>query len=546
MNTRVGFAKIGSLAGALLVPLVAHAAAAPDKRLAGADRYIEQVRADWDNVGAAVAVVRGNEVIYARGFGVRELGKSAKVDADTLFQVGSTSKAFTTAALGLLVDEGKVRWDDPVIDYLPGFQLPDPWLTRNLTIRDAVTHRSGIVGTPYFVMGVMDQDTTVRLLRYAPIEAAFRDSYRYSNPMYAVAGQVIEAASGMSWHEFVKRRLLRPLGMTRSGTSPYEFWDARFVTPTFFGSSAVRPSITEARDDNVAMPHGWDESGKIIVLPWQSYDNAAAAGSIVSSVADMAHWLVLHLDEGRFEDKQILRKETVRELHAAQNLHTGPAQFPFEDSPTSYAMAWRKAEYLGTPHLAHSGGIVGFPAYAALLPERRLGVVVLANGPKGVRDQYTFHKAIAFWIFDRLLDAPQRAWNREFLGKMQQVRREAQQEEEKLRQSRPANTPPSLPLEGYAGVYEDRKGHSGPVSVRVENGRLVLRFAGEGAFSADLEPWHHDVFRLHPQSSVADVLGPKFATFTLDAAGQVAAMSAFDATFERQSRDAAPQAASRN
>jgi CubicO group peptidase (beta-lactamase class C family) len=498
--------------------------------LADLDGAIERARADFDQVGAAVAVVRDGETIYARGFGLREAGTAARVDADTLFQIGSTTKAFTATVAGMLVDDGKITWDDPIANHIPGFRLKDPWLTEHVSLRDALAHRSGVLERTYFALSAMDSDTALQQLSYAPIVAPFRDSYRYSNLMYAAAGAVVAAAAGSSWQELIQRRLFQPLGMSRSGTSPYQFWDSRYLAPTFLGTPSRMPHFSDARDDNVAMPHARDEGGSIVVLPWRSYDNAAAAGSIVSSVADLAKWLALQLGDR----PELLRQDTLEELHAVQNLHVDAEQFPFESGAETYAMGWRRSEYRGHVHLAHSGGIVGFPAYIALLPETGMGVVVLSNGPR-FGDGYAFHKAVAFGVFDRLLGISQRDWRGEFLSLSQRVLAQRQAQEETLRRARLPRAAPSLRLEQYSGLYEDLEGRSGRVAVRIERGQLMLSFAGEGAYAAALEPWHHDGFRLRGRPGVADVLGPQFVEFELDPAGHVGALHLFEATFRRLS-----------
>ena len=520
----VGFARTAVQVVVGVVFLWPFAAGASQQPLEGLDRYIEKMRADWKNIGVAVAVVKGNEVIYAKGFGDREFGKPAKVNADTLFEIGSATKAFTAAALGILVDEGKLRWDDPVTKYLPGFELQDPWLNRHLTIRDAVAHRTGIGENLYPFLTVMDKAEAIRQLAYVTAQAEFRDSFRYNNLMYGVLGKVVEAVSGIPCEQFVKTKLLQPLKMNRSGTSAYDFWDARFVAPTFFGSApAGHVSLSDARDDNVAMPHGWDEKGAAMVLPWQSFDNAAEAGSIVSSATDMAKWLIFNVNEGRFDDKQILKKETMRELHAEQNLH-GPKVLPLEATAT-YAMGWHRSDYRGHPYLAHGGAMLGFPAYMAILPDQKTGVVVLSNtsGHAGINQMFDI--AIAMWAFDRLEAAPQRDWGREFLVQLQSKQRDYETMEAELRRSRLQNVPTSLPLEQYAGTYEDQKGHSGRVNVRLADGQLNLNFAGEGAYRASLEHWQADLFRLHSNSGGADVLGPTFVSFTVDQTGRVVALS---------------------
>lgn len=507
-------------------------AADQSRKLTGLDAYIESVREDWDNVGASVAVVQGTDVIYSRGFGLRQQGRPEKVDADTLFQIGSTTKAFTTAALGMLVDDGKVRWDSPVTDYLPTFTVEDPWITRNLTVRDVVSHRSGYVERPYFALDVMNSKDALSQMRYATSSGAFRDSFLYSNLMYATAGAIIESASGMSWGQFVKQRVLEPLGMSRTATSLYELWDEKYVAPTFVGFAPEKDfSLLQARDRDVAMPHGWDEKGAVVVLPWRSYDNSAAAGSLVSSATDMAKWLLLQLNGGQFDGKQLIKTATLDEIHATQNLHVGPAQFPFADVRETYAMAWRKGEYLGHVHLAHSGGIIGFPAYVALLPDERIGVVVLSNGPKSAKDEYTFHKAIAFWIMDRLVGASQRDWRKEFLQQWKTTQAGMRKKEADLQSSRVSNSVPSLPLDQYVGQFQDVSGHSGVVSVELEKDRLKLSFSGVGAYRAYLDHWDYNTFRFSYSPGLTDLLGPQFVTFNIAQTGRVASISMFDATF---------------
>ncbi|MGV3482626.1 MAG: serine hydrolase [Sphingobium sp.] len=503
-----------------------------DPRLADLDRYVEQVRSDWRFPGVAVAVVEGDRVLYARGFGVRQKGRTEKVDADTLFQVGSTSKAFTAAALGLLVDDGKLRWDDPVIDHVPAFRLRDPWLTSHVTVRDLVSHRTGIADSFWFALGIMTPDEAMALLRTAPEAGEFRNSFFYSNLMYGVAQKVVEAASGKSWQEFVRTRLFGPLGMARSRTGVLDLWDAADATPTFMGKApSGRADLARAKDGNVAMPHGIGADGAMVPMAWQSYDNAAGAGAVVSSANDMAKWLVLHLNQGRANGAAVLRAETVAELHAPQNLK-GRSQFPFEGQRETYALGWQNARYRDLGYVAHGGGIIGFPAYAAMLPEKRIGVVVLANGFQSVGDGYTLHKAIVFHVMDRLLKAPDRDWRGEALARARSVKDAIAKRERDLLAAR-GPAPAAQPLEPYAGSYEDKAGRSGVVRVRAEGGGLRLAFEGEGAFSAALEPWKPGLFRLRAEPSVADVAGPQFVPFTMGPDGRIASMTLLGTALKR-------------
>lgn len=535
MTRRIGVARIGCLLWALLAVAIDTATAVNAGPLAGLESYIEDVRGARDNVGLAVAVVQGDQVLYVKGFGVREAGTAAEVDADTLFQVGSTSKAFGVAALGLLVDEGKIQWDDPVVEYLSDFQLADPWLTRQLTIRDTVLHRSGYRDSAHYVTAIIGLDDVVHQLRYQEPEQRFRDSFIYSNMMYAVAGKVVEVASGMPWREFVRSRLLGPLNMTRTGLSPYEFWEVRYVAPTFYGSApaGIAVGMDRAKDANLAMPHSYDSAGKVVPIEWGSFENAGAAGSVVSSANDMAKWLVMHLNQGRFEGRQVLSDGTLAEIFSVGNSQS-PSDFPLTPGLGGYAMGWRRGDYRGRIHLEHGGSMIGFPAYVAMLPEQRVGVVVLSNGPRGPRDGFTLHKSVAYEVFDRFLGGGEQDWKQVFLDQLRAGEREFAEQEAEIQRDRLSGTRPTLPLDAYAGWYEDSMGRSGPVEITVDKGLLRVSFAGEGAFSSTLEHWHQDIFRFRPGSGANHWLAGHrrdFLSFDLGVDGQVQSFRAFNATF---------------
>jgi CubicO group peptidase (beta-lactamase class C family) len=500
------------------------------------DRCVERAREEWESVGAAVSVTVRGEVVYARGFGAREHGRPEPVDEHSVFQIGSTSKAFACAALGVLVDDGALGWDDRVVDHLPWFRLADPWLTESLTVRDTLTHRSGIALSGYPFFRLSDLDDTVRQLRVVGGALPFRDCFSYDNSMYAVAGRVTEAAAGVSWHAFVKQRLFAPLQMEHSGTSPYDFWDAQFVTPTFFGETpdGSVPSLDQARDGNVAMPHGWDAQGEVAVIPWQSYDNAAAAGAVVSNAADLGNWMAMHLDGGRFGGRQVVSEETLRELHAVQNVRDAEPGYGYlpGDRPGGYALGWRLGTFRGQRLLSHGGGILGFPSHVTLLPEHGLGVTVLSNGsrvrggdwPRGDVELMNFHKAITLSIFDALLEAEPGDWTARYVARAREAQAELRAAQDALDAAR-LDDAPARPLGDYAGTYEDTAGASGPVEVTVEGDGLRIRFPGAGAFSAPLEHWHRDVFRVRANPVVADVVETvdffAFAEFTVGPRGTV-------------------------
>jgi CubicO group peptidase (beta-lactamase class C family) len=507
--------------------MVAVADAAPGNALRDLDRYVEQALVDWQVPGAAIGVVQDGKVIYARGFGQRQVGAKPRVDERTLFQIGSMTKAFTAAAIGLLVDEGRLKWDDRVIDHLPWFQLSDGWLTEHVTIRDLLAHRTGIEST-MMVVTLLDAKEIVRRARYVEPTAEFRHQYLYSNLMYGVAGQVIEAVTGQPWGDFVKRRLLEPLEMQASGTSPYQFWDDAYVAPSFHGvpSAGAVVNASSARSNNVAMPH-WLTPEGVRVIPWQSYDNAAAGGAIVSNLTDMLQWLRMQLEQGRAGGVQILRPDTVAEMHAPQMLIANPPDpiwaavqrvSPTTDRP-SYALGWFHNNYRGHEYVSHSGGILGFPAFGAMLPERRIGVIVLANS-FGRGNLAAFNRLISFRVFDALLGLPRHDWSADLLRVVEQREQEAAVAAREQAGQRLPNTSPSLPLTDYVGEYQNPQ--VGRVHIELADGQLQLRVPG--AFLGRLEHWHLDTFRMIWTGGMAG--HASFATFKIDPRGHAVTLDA--------------------
>jgi CubicO group peptidase (beta-lactamase class C family) len=289
------------------------AAQTNEQKLAEIDAYAHKVRTEWNIPGLAIAVVKDDKVIFAKGYGVRRLGGTEIVDENTLFAIASNSKAFTTAGLAILIDEKKIGgWDDKVSQYFPEFQMSDPYVTREMTIRDLVSHRSGL---DTFSGDLLWYDTTysideiLRRTRFLKPVSSFRSRYGYQNLMFMVAGKVIERASGKTWAQFVKERILMPLGMNRTTVSVKDL------------------------KDNVAAPHNESAGGKFRPLPPGNVDNAAAAAALNSSVADLARWLRLQLGRGKFEGKQIYSERQAGEMWQ-QNIFTPVNPFPAKEAPT--------------------------------------------------------------------------------------------------------------------------------------------------------------------------------------------------------------------
>jgi CubicO group peptidase (beta-lactamase class C family) len=489
---------------------------APSTRLVGdpakaLDTYAAKAVRDWQVPGLAISVVKDGRVVFAKGYGVRELGKSAPADTQTLFAIGSTTKAMTAAALAMLVDEGKVRWDEPVTRYLPTFQTGDPYVTREMTVRDLLTHRGGLGNADYLWyesdIAAAELRRRVRLLRPA---YSLRSSFIYQNVMYAVAGDVVEAASGVPWEDFVRRRIFTPLGMTRTAATLRE---------------------TQARD-NVASPHDRVD-GAIRVIRNASVDPVAPAGSVWSSVADMAKWMRFMLDSGRTTDgRRLIEPATWAELLKPQTIVTTQGFYPTARLTrphwTTYALGWFQQDYDGRAVSFHTGSIDGMVAIVGLIPDERLGVHVLAN-----LDHAEVRHALMYTVFDlwapdalRSSRSVARDWSAEMLRLYGGIQAQADSARRRQESQRVVGTRPTLALDAYAGTYADSL--YGAASVTLDQGQLVLR---RGARTAVLEHWHYDTFRARWANAWQ---GTSMATFVVGARGTPDRLEMGGATFRRR------------
>jgi CubicO group peptidase (beta-lactamase class C family) len=468
----------------------------------------------WEAPGLAIAVVRDDEVVFARGYGVRELRRrgrrgaapaAAPVDERTLFAAGSTTKAFTAAAVGVLVDEGRLGWDDRVAERLPGFALFDPYATREVTLRDLLCHRTGLPRGDHLWYGSgLDRDAILRRVRHLAPAWSFRSRYGYQNIMYLAAGQVVAAVAGESWDDFVRRRFLDPLGMTATTTS------------------------TDAlpRGGNVAAPHGRLD-GALTPIPYRNLDNIAPAGAVNSNAVELAQWVRLQLAGGEYAGRRLIGEAALRETHTP-HVVVVPEQ-PEQEVPVPethfrlYGLGWGLSDYRGHAVVEHAGGIDGMRALVTLVPEARLGLVVLVN-----RGDTSLPEAVRYHALDLLLGVPARArrpWLTELRDRERATRAKIDAARERRDAERVPGTAPSLPLERYAGTY--RHDCYGEVGVAREDGKqdgkdgkLVLRY-GQG-FLGDLEHWHFDTFRVVWRDRL---LGDALVTFALDARGRVARLT---------------------
>jgi CubicO group peptidase (beta-lactamase class C family) len=483
-------ARLSMLVLFIFVTVQAVVAQAPGPEF---DDYVNKALKDWGVPGVAIAIIKDDRVVLAKGFGVRELNKPAPVDEHTLFAIGSSSKAFTAASMAMLVDEGKLKWDDPATKYLPGFQLFDPYSTRELTITDLLSHRSGLTrGDMLWYASAYDRNEVLRRVRYLKPSWSLRSRYGYQNIMFLAAGQIIPSITGKTWDEFIRDRIFTPLNMKSSTTSI-----KAFAAPTNVA--------------NVATPHSKIDD-RIQAISWRNIDNIAPAGSINSNVTDMAQWVRLQLGGGLYQNQRLLSAAAVKEMQTPQTIirleGMQTSLYP-EAHFLTYGLGWFLSDYRGKKVVEHGGAIDGMRAEVAMIPEEKLGLVVLTNLQGTV-----LPVALMYKIFDIYLNAPQRDWSTEMLKVRNNLEEQAKAAEKKAESERVQGTSPSLALDKYAGTFQSDM--YGETKVALENNKLVLRFGPN--FTGDLQHWHYDTFRVVWRDPVQ---GKGFVNFRLNTQGRV-------------------------
>lgn len=463
------------------------------------DAYVARVQATFAIPGLCIAVVRDGEVALQKGYGTKHLGENAPVDAETRFGIASNSKVFTATALGLLVDAGKLAWDAPVQTYLPHFQLADPYITRELTVRDLLVHRSGLgLGAGdllWWPASTYDRKEIVRRLRHVPLATSFRSAYAYDNVLYLVAGEVIEAVSGKTWEQFVAERILRPVGMTHA-------------TPSY-----------PRGGENVSGTHAVVGSTLQAVAPDTSA-NTNPAGGIHASATDMARWLQTLLAGGRLANGERLFSAAV-----ARELTTLVTPIPIRDPDPvlgelrpnfrGYALGLGVHDYRGHKVITHTGGLPGFVSRVLFVPDAGFGVAVLTN-----QESRSGVDAIVYRLLDHALGATGKDWFTVFEQEAQRRDMGYAEADAKAANARRAESRPSLRLAEYAGTYRDA--WYGDVLVEHRSGQLGIRFAATPDLTGRLEHWQHDTFvaRWDKRELRADA----FVTFALTPNGKVEAI----------------------
>src|SRR5262245_5695092 len=452
--------------------------------LNGFDGFVEQVMKDWHVPGIAVAIVKDGHVVYAKGYGYRDVKKGLKVTPDTLFAIGSCSKPFTATSLAMPVGEGKLDWDKPVRDYMPDFRLYDGYATTQLRPRDLVTHQSGLprhdlvwYGSPLARKEIYER------LRYLEPSKPLHAKFQYNNLMFMTAGVLIERVSGKTWEEFVRRRIFEPIGMKNSNFSVAD----------------------SQKTSDFSLPYN-ENNGEVKEIPFRNIDAIGPAGSINSSVNEMTHWLLLQLGKGKYEGRQIIPEKNLAEVHTPQIVAGGDLKYD-ESFYSSYAMGWSVTSYRGHPSLAHGGGIDGFTSHVRFLPKDQLGVVVLTNSGSPASG------LIASNVVDRLLGLSEVPWAqraKEDAAKGREAQAKAKAEDEAKRKK---DAPPTHALKDYAGQFQHPAYQT--LAVTQEGERLKIDLHG---LAGALKHYHYDIFQVADDSPA---LGGTKLTFLMNGAGEI-------------------------
>lgn len=433
------------------------------------DQYYTQVAQDWNIPGFSISIVKDGEIIFSKGYGLKEAGKDEAPDGNTLYAIASNSKAFTSALIAMLVQEGKLGWNDKVVDYLPYFEVYDSWVSKEMTIRDLLCHRSGLgtfSGDVIWYKSDLTSKEIIERVQYLPQAYDFRSGYGYSNLMYITAGEIIKKITGKPWHIYVQERILDPLLMDRTVTTPMDLDDM----------------------GNYATPHAL-VSGKNVPIDWVDWQEVGALGGIISSVNDIAKWMIFNMNNGITGSDTLLSESSRNMIWTPHNNFTVNHVSPndFETNFSGYGLGWSISDYRGNLRINHGGGYDGMISSVNMLPDLKLGVVVLSNGLESPGN------AITYYTLDKLLGKENKDWSQVYLERINN-RPDEDRRITKARESRVKGTEPSLPIEKYTGKY--KSDIYGVIEVKKEDNKLRVYFEHAPQLSATLRHWHYDVWEI--------------------------------------------------
>ncbi|NVO01874.1 MAG: serine hydrolase, partial [Bacteroidetes bacterium] len=435
------------------------------------DEYFNQAFKDWKVPGMAIGIVKNDSLIFAKGYGLRDVEKTDKVDANTLFAIASNTKAFTSAALATLIEDEKLKWNDSVIKFLPYFELYDSYVTKNLTIADMLSHRTGLEtfsGDLLWYGSNYSREEVIRRAKYLKQARSFRTSFGYSNIMYIAAGEIIQKVTGKKWEDYISETFLKPLGMNDTKTS---------IT-----------QLDYTKD--VAMPHTFFDN-KMIKIPYLNWDNVAPAGSILSSVNDMSKWIKLQLNHGTLNGKQYFNETSSRQMwtpYVNFYVNDGSEKLWPTTHFKSYGLGWGLMDLYGKKIVSHTGGYDGMLSTVCLIPEEKLGFVILTNA-----NEMLFY-SLYYKILDAFLSDSNADWSKYFLDR--DISNKKHDADDKLQEEkdRDENEAATVELKEFCGTYKSEL--YGEAKVTLENKDFKVKMVPSPLFVGDLTHWQGNTFKV--------------------------------------------------
>ena len=468
------------------------------------DSLTELVLKTFNVPGIAVGVVKDGKLIHAKGYGVANLSTGKKVDENTLFGVASNSKAMTAAVLGQLVDEGKIKWDDRVTDNIPEFKMYDPYVTDAFTIRDLLTHRSGLgLGAGDLMMFPDGSNFTkkdiIHNLRYLKPVSAFRTKYDYDNNLYIVAGEVAERASGIKWEDLVEQRIMKPLGMQKTAASLYRLKD---------NSNAVRPHAPV--------------NGKLQVLDIDWSESANAAGGIWSNVTDWSKWVIAQMNHGKYGEglqNKIFSAEVHEETWTPQTVIKAGTAAPYNTHFAAYGLGWFLSDVKGYKQVTHTGGLAGMVTQVVMFPELQLGIIVFTNQQMGAA-----FNAISRTIQDSYLGVSGYDWVKIMKERVDKGEAEAKKigdDVEKDMQTQLSKAGGKFNFQPYLGIFRDV--WFGDIEISMKNGKAWLDCKRSPKLSGEVLPYKGNslIVRWADRTLDADA----YLMFTTDMDGKLSGLT---------------------
>jgi len=478
----------------LLFFLVTTAFSQTTEQLKYLDSYFQKTLNEWHIPGMAIAIVNTDSIVFSKGYGYANIEKKLKVDGNTLFAVASNTKAFTASSLAKLVEDGKLKWTDKVIDYIPYFRMYNDYVTNHFTIEDLLSHHSGLATFSGDLLWYGTSKTPQEIItaqQYLKPKTEFRTTYGYSNIAFLTAGEIIVEISGKSWQDYVAENFINPLGMSRTLTSTNQL----------------------KHTNNIATPY-YFKDGKNIELKWVNWDNIAPAGAIISSVNDFSKWIQLNINKGTIASKKYFSKKSLHRLttpHTNFNVNANDEKIHFK----SYGLGWGLQDYEGYKIVSHGGGYDGMISKSFFIPEKKIGVVILTNSLNWATS------ALTNKILDVLLtgNTNKKDWSALYLTyktRRDSITKNKQLKNEALRHKLNAV---HLSYENYTGTYKDKM--YGTITVSIKNKQLYFTMDKTSIFYGNLNHWNGNIFTFNFNKNLSSLPEGKL-WFDIDKNGKVA------------------------